>query len=224
MNLQESDLSVTLVIPALNEEASLEVTLEGYLKLGIFEEIIVVDNGSTDRTFAISKKIGVKVISEPIRGYGRALRRGLAEVVTDYAVLSEADNSFYPEDVIKLLSYSKDFDMVKGARSNSRLVSTDADYGFILKYGNYIVAKFQMLLFYGLSFPGKSSFHEMGGTFRIFSMESYKTIEPYISENYSAFLADLTSLYLRKNLSVLEIPVRYRKRIGGTFALGIGLK
>jgi glycosyltransferase involved in cell wall biosynthesis len=207
-------MTVSLVIPALNEAESIEITLRGYFDLEIFDEIIVVDNGSTDQTSSISSTVGAKVIFEPQKGYGRAIRRGLAEVTTDYVVLSEADNSFYPGDVLKLISYSKDFDMVKGARSNRRLVTDDADYGFILKYGNYIIAKFQMFLFYGLSFPGNSSFHEMGGTFRIFSLESYKKIEGKLTENQSAFLADLTSLYLRNNLSVLEIPVRYRKRIG----------
>jgi glycosyltransferase involved in cell wall biosynthesis len=207
-------MSVSLVIPALNEEDSIGITLDGFINLGIFDEIIVVDNGSSDQTNSISTSKGVKVISEPERGYGRALRRGLSEVKTDYAFLTEADNSFYPEDVIKLLSYSSDFDMVKGARSNSKLIDEDADFGFLLKYGNYVVAKFQMFLFYGFKFPGRSSFHEMGGTFRVFSMDSYKIAEPKLTENYSAFLADLTSIYLREGLSILEIPIKYRKRIG----------
>jgi dolichol-phosphate mannosyltransferase len=207
-------MTVSLVIPALDEEESIEITLREFLGLGIFEEIILVDNGSSDRTADIAKRVGARVVSEPIRGYGRALMKGLAEVRTEYVVLTEADNSFFPADVAKLLAYARDFDMVKGARSNTKLLSEDADYGFVLKYGNYFVAKLQMLLFYGVNLPGKSSFHEMGGTFRIFSMKSYRVIETDLSENQSAFLADLTSLYLRRNLSVLEIPVRYRKRIG----------
>jgi glycosyltransferase involved in cell wall biosynthesis len=207
-------MTVSLVIPALDEEESIEVTLREFFELGIFEEIILVDNGSSDRTADIAKEVGARVVSEPIRGYGRALMKGLTEVRTEYVVLTEADNSFFPADVAKLLAYSLDFDMVKGARSNTILLSEDADYGFVLKYGNYFVAKLQMLLFYGVNLPGKSSFHEMGGTFRIFSMKSYRVIETDLSENQSAFLADLTSLYLRRNLSVLEIPVRYRKRIG----------
>jgi glycosyltransferase involved in cell wall biosynthesis len=217
-------VSISLVIPALNEEESIGITLDGYIELDAFDEIIVVDNGSSDRTSNIAKMKGATVILESHRGYGRALRRGLSEVNTDYVVLTEADNSFYPGDLDKLLSYSNHFDMVKGARSNSNLIDNDADYGYLLKYGNYIVAKFQMILFFGIQLPGKSSFHEMGGTFRIFSMKSYRIIEPKLSEDYSAFLADLTSLYLRENFSVLEVPIRYRKRIGQSKITGSKIK
>jgi limonene-1,2-epoxide hydrolase len=54
----------------------------------------------------------------------------------------------------------------------------------------------------------------MGGTFRVIRKEALEIVLPQLTEKKSAFLADLTSLFLRNDLSVLEIPVRYRKRLG----------
>jgi glycosyltransferase involved in cell wall biosynthesis len=207
-------VKISLVIPALNEEQGIEQTISGFRKTGLIDEIIVVDNGSTDQTSKRAHAAGARVVFEENKGYGSALLRGISECKNELIVLCEADNSFFASDLDLLLPYIKYFDMVKGARSHKLLIADDADYGFILRWGNWVVAKFQTVLYSGFNFPGETSFREMGGTFRVIRKDALDIVRPQLTEKKSAFLADLTSLFLRNHLSVLEIPVRYRKRLG----------
>jgi len=205
---------ISVVIPAFNEEGGIVPTVSEFLKIDLVSEVIVVDNNSTDKTRENAIAAGAKVIAEPIQGYGAAILTGIRNANQPVILLCEADYSFFASDLNLLLPYLDFFDMVKGARSVDILISKDADYGFLLRWGNYAVAKFQEVLYYGAKIPGKPGFREMGGTFRVFSRESFEIIHPLITETKSAFLADLTSLYLRNGLSVLELPIRYRSRIG----------
>ena len=207
-------MKISLVIPALNEEQGIQQTIFEFRETNLIGEIIVVDNGSTDQTSKRAVAAGALVVFEENKGYGSALLRGISECKGELIVLCEADNSFFAGDLDLLLPYIKYFDMVKGARSHGLLIEEGADYGFILRWGNWIVAKFQTVLYSGIYFPGETSFREMGGTFRVIRKEALDLVLPQLTEKKSAFLADLTSLFLRNNLSVLEIPIRYRRRLG----------
>jgi glycosyltransferase involved in cell wall biosynthesis len=201
-------------MPAFNEEAGITKTIQGFLKTGLVEKIIVVNNNSTDSTRSLSIAAGAMVVDEPRQGYGFACKTGLDLVSTEIAVLTESDNSFDPFDISKLISYSANFDMVNGARTDSRLISNGADWTFPYRIANYLVAKFMQFL-YLHSYTFKSTgFHEVGGTFRALNMETWKQISPLIIEGKSAFLPEITTLYLRKKKNVIEIPVSYNSRIG----------
>ncbi len=90
------DLSV--VMPCLNEEANLAFCVrqaQAYLaERGLNGEILVVDNGSTDRSAAIAASCGAVVVSEPRRGYGRALRTGLERSSGDVIILGDCDSTY----------------------------------------------------------------------------------------------------------------------------------
>jgi glycosyltransferase involved in cell wall biosynthesis len=215
---------ISVVIPAFNEEDGIVPTVSEFLTIDLVSEVIVVDNNSTDKTRENAVAAGARVIAEPNQGYGAAILTGIQNANQPVILLCEADYSFYASDLDLLLPYLKFFDMVKGARSVDILISEDADYGFLLRWGNFAVAKFQELLYFGARIPGKPGFREMGGTFRVFTRDSYEVIHPLITETKSAFLADLTSLYLRNGLSVLELPIRYRSRIGTSKITGNKVK
>ena len=215
---------ISVVIPAYNEEGGISPTVSEFLEIDLVSEVIVVDNNSTDNTRDNAIAAGAKVIAEPIQGYGAALLTGIRNTNQPVILLCEADYSFFPTDLNLLLPYLEFFDMVKGARSVDTLISDGADYGFLLRWGNYVVAKFQEILYFGIKIPGKPGFREMGGTFRVFSRESFEVIDPLITETKSAFLADLTSLYLRNGFNVLELPIRYRSRIGTSKITGNKVK
>ena len=92
--------SITVIIPCLNEEQG----IEGVMKRmpAFVDEIIVVDNGSTDRTADVAKGYGAKVIQEDARGYGRAYKTGFAAATSDLIVTLDGDQS-YPPDAISYL-------------------------------------------------------------------------------------------------------------------------
>ncbi|HKO90569.1 MAG TPA: glycosyltransferase family 2 protein [Polyangiaceae bacterium] len=96
---------VTIVIPAHNEEAAIGNVLEA-LRAGVpstVREIIVVDDGSSDRTGEIARAAGARVLTQPSnRGYGAALKAGIRASSSDYVLTMDADGQHRVEDVIKL--------------------------------------------------------------------------------------------------------------------------
>src|SRR5687768_410898 len=91
---------ITVVIPCLNEEGGIRKVLE---RLPDFvDEVIVVDNNSTDRTAEVSRSMGAYVVPELHRGYGRAYKKGFAHASGDIIVTLDGDHS-YPVDALSYL-------------------------------------------------------------------------------------------------------------------------
>jgi hypothetical protein len=92
--------SITVIIPCLNEEQGIRRVLEAMPDF--VDEVIVVDNNSTDRTHEVATALGAKVIHERLRGYGRSYKRGFANATGDLIVTLDGDHS-YPVDAISYL-------------------------------------------------------------------------------------------------------------------------
>jgi glycosyltransferase involved in cell wall biosynthesis len=91
---------ITVIIPCLNEEQGIEKVLTRMPKF--VDEVIVVDNGSTDRTSDVARGYGARVIQEEMRGYGRAYKTGFASAAGDIIITLDGDHS-YPPDAISYL-------------------------------------------------------------------------------------------------------------------------
>ncbi|HYP15169.1 MAG TPA: glycosyltransferase family 2 protein [Bryobacteraceae bacterium] len=94
------DHKITVIIPCLNEEQGIEKVLRDMPEF--VDQVIVVDNGSTDRTSDVAKSLGAEVIQEEMRGYGRAYKRGFKCATGDIIVTLDGDHS-YPVDAISYL-------------------------------------------------------------------------------------------------------------------------
>jgi glycosyltransferase involved in cell wall biosynthesis len=92
--------TVTVVIPCLNEEQGIEQVLRSMP--AFVDEVVVVDNGSTDRTSEVARNYGAQVIREEVRGYGRSYRKGFACAGGDLIVTLDGDHS-YPVDALSYL-------------------------------------------------------------------------------------------------------------------------
>ncbi len=91
---------ITVIIPCLNEEQGIEKVMR---RMPDFvDQVIVVDNGSTDRTSDVATSLGAEVIREPVRGYGRSYKKGFANARGDIIVTLDGDHS-YPPDAISYL-------------------------------------------------------------------------------------------------------------------------
>jgi glycosyltransferase involved in cell wall biosynthesis len=95
---QSEEPEVSVVIPCLNEEAAVGAVVDdawaGIEQSGRSGEVLVVDNGSTDRSAEIAAERGATVIAEPRRGYGRAYLTGLAAARGAYVVMADADGTY----------------------------------------------------------------------------------------------------------------------------------
>ena len=91
---------ITVIIPCLNEEQGIELVLRRMPEF--VDQVIVVDNGSTDRTSDVAKSLGAMVIREDVRGYGRSYKTGFSRATGDIIITLDGDHS-YPPDAISYL-------------------------------------------------------------------------------------------------------------------------
>lgn len=91
---------ITVIIPCLNEEQGIEQVLKRIPEF--VDQVIVVDNGSTDRTSDVALRYGAQVIREDVRGYGRSYKKGFANADGDLIITLDGDHS-YPPDAISYL-------------------------------------------------------------------------------------------------------------------------
>jgi len=115
-------VKTTLIIPAL-DEAEVIGTILARVPANILDEVIVVDNGSTDRTADVAARAGARVITEPRRGYGSACWAGVSALdpTTEIAVFIDGDGSQRPEELPRVLApiLAKEADLVLGVRQLS---------------------------------------------------------------------------------------------------------
>jgi len=200
--------TVSVVFPAYNEEQNIRTAVEDFLLPGVVDEIVVVDNNSRDRTYDEATQTGARVVRETAQGYGHALRRGLREATGDIVIMAEPDGTFLGRDVLKLLVYSEDFDMVCGTRTTRELIWEQANMGWFLRIGNWTVAKMIQLLY------GGPSLTDCGCTLRLTHRAALLRILDDLTVGGSHFLPEMVILGLRRGLRIVEVPINYRGRIG----------
>ena len=121
------DVAVSIVMPCLNEEAGVVQCItdaQSYLaNARLTGEVIVVDNGSTDRSAELAAAAGARVVHEPHRGYGAALRRGFKEARGQMLVMGDCDGTYPFADLQPFIApiQSGEYDMVIGNRLTKRL-------------------------------------------------------------------------------------------------------
>lgn len=112
-------MSVTIVVPAYNEEGTIGRVLDGVKKAAGECEIIVVDDCSEDGTAEIAKKSGVKLLQhERNMGYGAAMKTGVKSAGGEFVLFMDADGQHDPAYIPELLEQKEDYDMVVGERKN----------------------------------------------------------------------------------------------------------
>ena len=200
--------SVTVVFPAYNEEPYIGQAVADFALDGLVDEIVVVDNNSRDRTADEARRSGARVVQETAQGYGHALRRGIREARGQIVILAEPDGTFVGRDVLKLLAYSHDFDMVCGTRTTRELIWAQANMGWFLRMGNWTVAKMIQLLYNG------PSLSDCGCTLRLTHRAALEQIRGDLTVGGSHFLPEMVILALKRGLKVIEVPVNYRGRVG----------
>jgi glycosyltransferase involved in cell wall biosynthesis len=199
---------VSVIFPAYNEEASIAQAVRDFSDIEAIDEVVVVDNNSRDATAGRAEAAGARVLREPRQGYGNALRRGLAEAHGEYVVLAEPDGTFMAKDVLKLLAYADDFDLVLGTRTTRELIWHGANMGWQLRWGNWFVAKVLQVLFSG------PSLSDCGCTLRLIRRSAADRLLPRFTVGGSHFLPEMAWLALLAGLRLVEVPVNYRNRVG----------
>ena len=199
---------VSLILPSFNEEEGITKAIEEFNRTEIIDEIISVDNNSTDQTAKLIKQTNAKYYLEKIQGYGSAIRRGLRECTGDLLVITEPDGSFTADDLQRMLEYTDKYDCVFGSRTSKDYIEKGAKMYFLLRLGNIVVAKLLSILF------PFNSFTDVGCTYKILSRKSYDLIEDKLKVVGSELSPEIMVQVILAKQSIKEIPVTYRERNG----------
>jgi hypothetical protein len=139
------NLKITVVIPCLNEEQGIERVLRRMPEF--VDEVIVVDNASTDRTADVARSLGAIVIHEDVRGYGRSYKKGFSMASGDIIVTLDGDHSYPPDAISYLLEAF--FHLEADFLNASRFPVRDRHaMSFKHKLGNLVLSLVMSLLFF----------------------------------------------------------------------------
>ncbi len=203
-----------MIFPTYNEKESIREAIEDFSFQGIADEIIVVNNNAAAGTSEEVAKTSACEVFEKKQGYGAAIRCGLKQATGDYLIISEPDGTFYGRDIVKLLSYADDYDIVYGSRTVKELIWEGANMGIFLKWGNYFVAKMMEVLF------NTASLTDVGCTMRCLNRRAYEHIEPCFTIDGNFFGPEMMVLSIISKMSIVQLPVNYTKRIGESSVTG----
>ena len=199
-------MQVALIIPALNEEPVIGQMLDS-LPSGLFDVVIVADNGSIDRTGEVAVAHGARVVREDERGYGAACLKAMAVLPADIGVVvfMQADLSEDAEDARSLLQPILDgrADMVLGSRTMGV-----ADRGALLphqKFGNSMATALIRFL-YGHTYSDL-------GPFRAIRRDALVRLGMR-DRNYG-WTIEMQVKAVEHRLRILEVPIRYHVRVAG---------
>jgi dTDP-glucose pyrophosphorylase len=200
---------VSLIVPAYNESGGIGHVIRDFRDH--VDEIVVMDNQSSDGTGDIARELGATVYSRPLRGYGDALKQGMDAATGDILVLVEADATFQAKDLGKLLEYLKDADMVVGTRTTRQMIEQGANMDGLLRWGNVVVGKVIEALWWDL----EPRFTDVGCTYRAIWRDAYLKIRDYLGCVDAAFSPEMMIEVLRVKGRLIEVPVSYYRRRGG---------
>lgn len=197
-------MQTALIVPALNEDPVLGQMLEA-IPPGIFQLIVVADNGSTDRTAEVARAHGATVVHEPERGYGAACLKAIAALPAeiDAIVFMQADLSEDASEARNLLSALETHDLVLGTRTMGT-----ADPGSLLphqQFGNWVATTLIRLLY-------RYRYTDLG-PFRAIRREALERLT--MRERNYGWTIEMQVRAIEENLRITEIPIHYRNRAAG---------
>ncbi len=196
-------LRIGCIIPALNEEAAIGQVVAAVPRW--VDSIVVVDNGSTDATAARAGEAGAAVVRQRERGYGAACLAGMAALpATDVVVFLDGDYSDFPEEMHTLVDpiVARRADLVIGSR-----VAGNAEPGALTpqqQFGNWLATRLVQAIW--------SVAYTDLGPFRAIRRASLDALG--MADRTFGWTVEMQIKAARDGLAALEVPVRYRRRIG----------
>lgn len=193
--------SVSIVIPAMDEAASIGAVVEALARAAAWHEIIVVDDGSTDATATRAGAAGATVIRHPYnKGNGAAVKSGIRRATGEYVLIIDADGQHPPEDALRLIAPLGEYDLVVGARASA----TQATAG--RRAGNALLNTLASWLT-GRGIPDLTS------GFRGARRSHLREFLHLLPNGFSTPTTTTLS-FIRAGYNVMFVPIQARQRVG----------
>ena len=201
--------TLSVILPCLNEEAGLEFCLSKIKsvlsRMNVPAEVIVIDNGSTDRSAEIASKNGAHVVLEPVQGYGAACEKGFETARGEYCFLADADGTYDFEEIPKFLAaFSQGWDLIIGNRFKGKIDPGAMPWSH-RHIGNPLLSSVLRLFF-------KTKIHDTHCGMRAITKKAYQSLS--LMTIGMEFASEMIVMALKKDLRILELPVDYNKRKG----------
>ena len=199
-------MTLSIVIPAYNEEGAVRHTIEEVRAAmdpqGIPYEIIVVDDGSEDRTLEIARETGVIVDSNQVNtGYGASLKRGIKKAQYEYVAIIDADGTYPPHYLPSMLAMCRDQDMVVGDRGAAM-----KNVPWIRKPAKWVLNTFA-------SFLAERKLNDLNSGLRVFRKSELVPFIPLLPQKFS-FTTTITLCMSCNGKRMIYTPIEYGKRVG----------
>ncbi len=211
---RKSKVKISVVMPALNEEKTIGTCIRKakntFKKHNIKNfEIVIADNGSTDKTVQIAKREGARIVFQPKRGYGNAYMKGIESARGDYIIIGDSDDSYDFTDVMRFLNplINEGYDMVMGTRFKGGKIMRGAMPWHHKYIGNPVLSGILNIFFR----TGVSDAH---CGMRSFTKKAYKQMN--LKMPGMEFASEMVINAARAGLKIKEIPITlYKDGRGG---------
>jgi glycosyltransferase involved in cell wall biosynthesis len=196
-------MRVSFLIPAFNEEATIGEVLERIAELGLDAQVVVVDDGSTDRTAAIAETHGATVIRQANAGKGAAIRAAIAVIDGEIAVIQDADMEYDPAEVPELIDpiVRGVADVVYGSRLRGG--KPQRAYLFWHLVGNKFLSLLTCILY-------NTTLSDMETGYKAFRADVLRSLE--LRENHFGLEPEITAKICKRRLRIYELPISYYGR------------
>lgn len=205
---------LAVVLPTYNEKDSIADCVARFEAMPEVDEVIVVNNNAVAGTSEEVAKTGAREVVETTQGYGAAIKRGLGEADTDLVAVCEPDGTFSPEDLLKLLAFMPECDIVVGSRTVSNFIWQGANMGWFLRWGNWAVAKLIEVIY------NTAYLSDVGCTFRVMTRQQAEAILRRSRLDGSAYGLEMLLLSVIMRARMVQVPVNYHRRVGQSSVTG----
>ena len=200
---------VSIVMPCLDEEQTVEICVKKAVRWlqrsGTSGEVVVVDNGSTDRSVELAEGAGARVVHEPRRGYGAALRRGFAEARGEWLVMGDCDDTYEFGELDALIQpLAEGYDLSVGNRFAGGIAPGAMTWSH--RYIGTPAISFMLRMFTGL----KVGDSQCG--LRAFTRDALDRLE--LKTDGMELASEMILKAARRGMKVADIPVPYGERLG----------
>ncbi|MFH1552844.1 MAG: glycosyltransferase family 2 protein [Candidatus Omnitrophota bacterium] len=201
MNTNNNEILLSVVMPCLNEEETVGTCIKKAFssieKMGIKGEVVIADNGSTDRSISIAESLGARVVAESIKGYGKALIKGISESRGKYVLMGDADDSYDFSSIEGFVEKLKEgYDLVMGTRLKGEIKKGAMSLSHRL--GNPVMT-WILNIFY------RTGISDVNCGLRAFTKKAFEKLD--LKCGGMEFASEFVVKSIKEKLKIAEIPI-----------------